>query len=479
MDTVIVDESINFFAAPGMIVNGWNTTVSGVKMDGDVAYTTITFKANGQAALHNTAANKGVMKDVTNVISGGTGRYLVMKVRIGGTSMSDIGIGLWDGQTPVPTAAPYSEANPNVDVIFAQGEQRRNTNVSMVDKINWTIYVIDLEGLSQTYYDAQNTDIEKISVGLKRVSGAEGDADSYMDIAYLAIVDNWTEIATVVGDTTTNVKYVAQWNDAAKDVTRTSGNKCVDHQLGQPVITTDGGDTVYTYTCEDADCGETFTVVSPEGTNYFSAPGQQVNNWATANSPTAGMDNGSSGTKYILDTVIADSTDGVYVRVYLNQGGHFFLANGTVAAGNHSDKTVDDVIANNEGIGQYAVFKVRVGGGNTSLGFKITSDTGANIGFAHREPNREFVTYVVDLSGVANADAQKVRVFLQGTTSASGAPAGGYMDVAYFAIVDDWSEVVAIVGEDATVKFATDFTKPALDQTVIAGEMITATVNND
>jgi hypothetical protein len=76
-----------------------------------------------------------------------------------------------------------------------------------------------------------------------------------------------------------------------------------------------------------------------------------------------------------------------------------------------------------------------------------------------------FVTYVVDISGVKSSDATKVRVYISGFTG-EGVPAGSSVDVAYFAIVEDWAMVEKVVGEGEKVIFATisDFNNRSKDQ---------------
>jgi hypothetical protein len=210
-------------------------------------------------------------------------------------------------------------------------------------------------------------------------------------------------------------------------------------------------------------CGATYTRVNPQGTNFYSAPGQQLNNWASAASPLAGGKSGSSGfSGNYMATTKFDADHGVYNRVYLNQGGHFFLVNGSVDAAAHKDEAVVDVL--NNGVGQFAVFKIRVND-NPDIGIRITTDLADTKLVMRGGTENGFVTYVVDISGVKSSDATKVRVYISGFTG-EGVPAGSSVDVAYFAIVEDWAMVEKVVGEGEKVIFATisDFDNRSKDQ---------------
>ena len=58
-----------------------------------------------------------------------------------------------------------------------------------------------------------------------------GTDTSYIDVAYLAIVDDWSEIKAVVGNDSAEVEFAPQWSNATKDATRKADGSCVDHIL--------------------------------------------------------------------------------------------------------------------------------------------------------------------------------------------------------------------------------------------------------
>ena len=506
--TNTVAAGVNYYSAPGMIANSYNTNISSVYNYGDFAYTRIKFGASGQARFHNEAGKNTAVKSLDDTIVGGPGQYVVMKIRVGNTTMSSIGLALWDGNKALSTAHPYSESNPNVDAIFGATGNSRAISQDMVNA-GWVIYVIDISSLNQTWYDVTDAETNLISAGIKAMAtGAQTDT-SWIDIAYFAIVDDWTEISAVVGSDTTEVEFVPQWNDASKDATRKTDGTCIDHvlytditgvvavegvnadvcctstdtvkckycdysetpktattahKLGAAVVSTNGaGDTVYTYTCTVDGCGDSFTVVDPTGTNYFSAPGQQINIWASSNAPTQGNTSGSKGFGQVtLNNIIVDGTDGVYNRIYTNAGSQFYFSNGT-ATRTDGNKGVADVL--NGGTGRYMVLKARMHE-NTYLQVQFTTNVNKNYWPARDIPEADmddFIVYVIDMGYVLASEAEIAYVGFAGRAGTS-MPAGAYVDIAYFALASDWETVEKIVGEGEKVVYSTDFANPDKDE---------------
>ncbi len=239
----------------------------------------------------------------------------------------------------------------------------------------------------------------------------------------------------------------------------------VGHSMKLPE---DRGDK-YVYICSDPKCAHSISIeYGAEGVNFNSMPGQIVNLWGTTQ--TAG---GTSlqGAKTKLTNIIADA-DGIYTRIHIKDNmPTVYVANGTVADSNHweySMHTADnaeefagtgaDVSTDllTGGCGKYAVLKIRVNNvGSVKFGVttdKVTETVTIPKYLDARDTNdgmsEEFITYVVDISSLANDEAEKVRVILRGDdTSKSGA----YIDVAYMAICEDWAAIANVIGSDDVV----------------------------
>ncbi|MBE6583840.1 MAG: hypothetical protein E7649_02485 [Ruminococcaceae bacterium] len=496
-ETHVIDDSINYYSAPGQAIQHYNSTPSLVidDVDAGFAYTRINFSKSGSVRLHNQSSTN-TMAVADDPIKG-AGRYAVMKVRLGGTSLGQLKIGLYDGADTMPlytttvktdgVVTGYTFGGPHTDILFDGASHVRGLTVQPIGE--WVIYVVDLSTMtytdtyfdsanpptqngdgtwnlnqrSYTFYDYTNDDLTNISVGLKIQNGAGAKETDYVDLAYFAIVDDWTEVSKVVGTDNTQIMYAANWSNADNDEYRNADGSCAEHRLSAPVITTNGnGDTVYTYTCRNANCGETYEVVSPAGVNYFSAPGQIVNNWGTANMPSLGgscsVSNSLEGKKNALSYISAEE-DMVYTQVNVYQGASFFMANGSVAAGTHTETTVDDSI---DGMGKYIVLKMR-NINNIKVGMGFETDTGKKIAWNSGEfrmntadiLSEEFVTYVIDVSGYVDPSATKIRFIIR--SNEMEAVADARVDVAYLAIVDSWEEVKAVVGGGEEIIYTTNF----------------------
>lgn len=502
--TNTVTANVNYYYSPTAVVAGHNAKSAKIYTDGGFTYTRVMVGESSSFKLNGTSASK--INDNSEAIKDGSGQYIVMKIRVGSVDLGQLKLGLYDGKNEIPL---YENTTIiNTDKLFDANV--RSVDQTMVDA-GWQIYVVDIANLLPEWYNTNDASVTSISAGFKIANSAcKGDTESdwYIDIAYFAIVDNWNEVTSVVGSENTNVEFVAKWTDPSKDATRKANGECVDHsiytedtgkvygegvngdvcytttvtvkcsncdydedpkvssfghKLGAPVITTDAqGNTVYTYTCTEAGCGDSFTRVQAAGTNYYSAPGHQVYEWACGIVP---LQAGTAGAGYynknsFMVNTMVDSVYGVYNRVYLNQGGHFYLADGVAASNTHTSSTFVDGVTG--GVGQFAVLRVRVND-NGLIRIKITTETGANIGFVYRTPADGFVTYVIDISSLKNTDVSKIRVYIGGSEGTPAVPANSSIDIAYFAIVDDWNEVEAVVGEDEKVVYTTDFKVPAKD----------------
>ncbi len=233
----------------------------------------------------------------------------------------------------------------------------------------------------------------------------------------------------------------------------------VGHALGLPKV--ENG--VYTYTCSEDKCKHSISLIPDmSGVNFYSAPGQMLNLWGTANSE-GGDALGLNNTK--LSCLMLDS-EGVYTKVYMYDKGTVFVANDSVDASNHYEYNKNDDVINNPGTGaevatdllnggcgNYAVLKIRTNNiGSVKFGIttdKVTDKAVIPAELEERDTaditSGEFVTYVIDISELASAEAEKVRIILRGDDTAQS---GACLDVAYVAICEDWTAIANIIGDD-------------------------------
>jgi len=533
------------------VSNNWNAT-SSIMAEAGVVFTRIRFGMSGSCKLHNGTGDSGVnasMKSPDNLstLTGGPGKYIVFKVRVGGTSIGDLKIGAWDGSGRTDVG--------NGDPIYDRGNSVRVVTEEMVEA-GWNIYIIETRALNTDYYDpSYDPDLELASFGLKIRNGRGGTGTDYVDVACFAIVDDWDGVMNIIkNENLEKVKVVSKWSDAASDVYRSIDGTCLNgghtpivkqenavspdtldanvcftcdentycsnplcefystpmssipgkvvshvivstegaktykdgtdeavcytyvatntcshcnkeisktnengaHVLGAPVVS----DNTITYKCSA--CKITHTITVPDSINYYSAPGQVVNNWGTANVYATGgvCGAGSAGVNYkgnkaLLTDIVADE-NGIYTRVHCYQGASVFLANGTITASGHDEKMAQDILADGQDIGNYMVVRVR-SINNDYIRFGFFADNGARLAWegnarvAADISAGQFVTYVIDISALKNAEdpAKKVTV-LMGANTSIGRP-GERLDIAYFAMCDNWDEIKAVVGEDQTV----------------------------
>ena len=207
-------------------------------------------------------------------------------------------------------------------------------------------------------------------------------------------------------------------------------------------------------------CGLNTSIEISDDINYFSAPGQQLNQYMA--NPQGNADAGYVG-EYMCET---DGTTGeniAFNRVTIGTTGAFLFGNGT---GEGKALELSNTIMG--GTGRYAVFKIRfventasqlyfgIYDGTTSLKIAQTdswfkADGNARGIDRYGITSWGWTTYVVDLTGVNNVnftpenlDATHIDV---GLRVMDGRVAT--IDVAYFAICDNWAEVDSLTGDDS------------------------------
>jgi hypothetical protein len=235
------------------------------------------------------------------------------------------------------------------------------------------------------------------------------------------------------------------------------------HKLGMPEVNAKNG--TYTYECLDKSCGYEVTINSPAGVNYFSTSGLIVNNWGTSDFESkggscSGASDDHQGTRAILGNIMQDE-NGMYTRYGVYHTASVFLANGSIPAADHDEYgKATDLINEGQGVGKFAVIRFRTYNLNQGVRLRIITDTSPTTSSPHGYgyfwrpvasiPEGEFVTYVIDISKCVDASATKIQVLFG---SDEAADAGATIDLAYFAICDNWTEVQGVVGTNSEVCF--------------------------
>ena len=249
-DTWTVDNSINFYSVPGLQVNNYNT---GANTGGDTAngqyiraineytdsesgesflFNRIRFNATGSVKFSNGSQDPTRFINLTDKIDG-SGRFAVLKIRVGGVSVGSFFFGAYDGN-----------GNPNsADNVFRDGYNDRGANKLPIDK--WVTYVIDLTGVNANYYKAENDKLTKASFGMQIQHGKGGTDTDYIDFAYFAVCDDMEEVAQVVGDD--EIEFLKSWSGASLSITCHKGEH--NFKDGEYVCQ----DCGYKVVCEDED----------------------------------------------------------------------------------------------------------------------------------------------------------------------------------------------------------------------------------
>lgn len=456
LDTITVDSSINYFSAPGQMVNNWACSsvpseggscdnqytdhqgnlvnLTDLRYDEDNGvYTRVHlyngasfFAANGTVTPgnHNRDDKKVDGEGITDKLATGQGcgKYAVFKIR------------------SINNTAVRFMITTNTGKNF--GWVNRESTTDLLSE-EFHTYVVDI-GIADP-----NATAVRIFLG-----GYTGEAQrgACIDFAYFAIVDNWDEIALVAADE--DVVYVTQWAGGAALVERdpTGGETCAVHT---PTFES-FSNGVYTYNCAVCPATAVKTITVPTGTNYYSAPGQYYNQWSTGT-----QNNGSFSPNTLL--YIDEEGGFVYNHIKLFQGGSFEITNGSVTPKKNFESCDDKI---DGGSGSYIVMKIRIPESVSLLnlkmadGIKATGSWGAekrgdlaNGGTSTLEADGKWRVYVIDLAelhssayGAGDSNVTNVTFGFQGEAGDGQCDGTEYIDIAYFAVCDDWDEIEAVVG---------------------------------
>ena len=502
--SIAVPDSVNYFSAPGEYLNKWHcgdtsgyrgTAAGSIVSDSDGVYQHIGLHASAQLTFDSTTAEKGIAAD--EKIFGGAGNYVVLRMRTGATD----GICLeFNSNISYATGVTGGNDYNMAHYKDAWGLNWHNLGGKAYLMDEWYTYVIDIAALGHDFYPSASqlaelgsTEIvEKIGAGLM-FHGLSDDKGAYIDVQYFAIVDNWDEVAALLGDET-KVTYT-RWSGTDLDKTRYANGWCLDaehtvavREAGEKGVGATAGicyttdkETYCTYcgkvTATEKnvpvahsikftksgnqykyDCTvctktlETRTVEqSMDAINWYTAPGQIYGNWNSGSTQAGKLGTDDLGTYPIGEFRYDEEGGFVYNRVYLWTSASFEFTNGTGTPNRNTNTLVDTIY----GTGRYMVFKARATGSRTSASlsgyhYKLNADgsvlskdqnaldSSNRRGYSASDKDDKWDIYVVDItmmtSGMATYyETGKNEALLAafGMFNDNGAYNNNYIDVGY------------------------------------------------
>ena len=193
-------EGINYYAAPSTNfhhnfkgTSSWGTT-GNVQYDNEngVTYTRVPLATWGEFEVLN-GTEEAILNTPSQTLYG-SGKYIVMKVRVGSGVISSLNFAAVDGKGTVQTLNS-NLYNSNGRTVWVDGE--------------WAVYVIDMSAFFvQNAYNINNTEETKALFAFQ--DRGNSGAEAYVDFAYLAVCDSWAEIDAVVTD---EQVIVTNWRD--------------------------------------------------------------------------------------------------------------------------------------------------------------------------------------------------------------------------------------------------------------------------
>ena len=433
-----VDPSLNYYSAPGTIkavsgdVYGSVTDGNAYYEDGEIFQRIDVLNGGGTIPL--TAGGGADEKHIVGV-SGSTGKYFVFRMR---THNIENVVGLsWrigsaaEGETWTKPGSYICERKVFEDDV-------------------WTTYVVDIDTLGIPGYTTMSEEETRIVASfMVRADAASSGAkltDTYIDVAYFAICDDWEEIDIATGDEKT--VFLTEWRGEAELKEVGSGGSCPEGECVYELNTEEG----IKYICKE--CRATVTINVDPSVNFYSAPGQTMNNSNTGYSDNSDPD-------WEHDIRYEDGR--IYEHIELGKAASFKFDNGT----GELCKRFPATSTISGGSGRYLVIKMRTHNIANKEAVRIMMNTdqssqGNNYELIPKTSNTvlrnaDFVdgkwqVYVIDLQKLGHEyytaedeNVKKIAVgfYLPGLANDDNAS----MDVEYMAICDDWSEIDSVVGE--------------------------------
>ncbi len=427
---------------------------------------TITFTPSGGITADQWNAGTKTANFTSHHINIDTARYMVMRVK---------------------TDIPNSKTSNNVTVYLGTDKQNdngegktqswiRNDVGIRFDALNtWTTVVFDLDLLYNA--NTKNTDI--FQIGEKHIIDTfmmtiSSSADNYLDMEYVAFVDDWNAVEELTVDSTvqrilnkngtyavvnpdgTCIDHVDANTDGVCDICDAEG---VEHEhIITESITSDAVGRTYSYTCSL--CGDT-----PIRTKFIPSTVERYFTGKALNVPS-----GFRTTVTIIDDSIysatgTDAADDYTQHIWLRASGQSTMkaenTEGVTNSTSGGQPTLD------VGAGNYMIVKVRSNNPNTAKSGILTLTARTSSDRSSGGPNYSlmldgaigswhvFVINMAELDSTyytKNADRKYIiqNFFFTHTTGS----AGKYLDFEYIAFADSWEDIDAVVDED-TVRYLT------------------------
>ena len=256
--SIAVPDSVNYFSAPGQVTNQWNTgnaqgnsgTATGtIVSDADGIYQHIGLYQSAALTFDSTSGNRGIAADET--IFGGAGNYIVFKFKMTGERMACLRLN--NNLSTITKGADYSMGQYGAE---PENNYGNDLNWRTNPQNGWITMVIDINafnasstlksGLNSFYPTAKEladagmeNAVTSVGAGLFFHGGSQTDPN-YIDVQYFAIVDDWAEVAELLGEET-QVTYT-RWRNTTADKTRFANGWCLDD--GHTVVTKEVSDRV-------------------------------------------------------------------------------------------------------------------------------------------------------------------------------------------------------------------------------------------
>ena len=338
-----------------------------------------------------------------------TGKYLVMKYRLPS-----------DNPTAQPTVHWFVTSN-------ATGSAWAKCEISAHQDDKWHTIVVDLDQMTDDntgFMPSTDGKYYANTIWLRPLSySKQGTTEDTMDIAYIAMCNDLSDVSELIDEK----EYERHASKTLSTLVTTATNECLQHSAVETLTA-----TTCSYEC--GFCEKDLGSINIEGLNYYRSANKL---WA------CDYKNGHYAftSKYMTEGDVAFSR---------------FIINGNKGAGHiyvHGNTQTSPYEFNGSS-GRYLVMKVRSSGNikytlelaTVNNGQKATgSRNAAALGI-----DNQWQTIVFDLTWFANytvySDSTDGLVFR--ITSSSGTIGQDYIDISYFAIVDDLDEAKQVIGED-------------------------------
>ncbi len=363
-----------------------------------------------------------------------SGRYLIMKIRV-----NDNGLG--------QTYHKLYVSSQRASLLGAT----QGVSFKATEDAQWHVSVIDL---AARVGDASGSDFVENEDGTYTIKylqlrpfnahqNTEGVENATMDVAYIALCDNLSDIGSLVSET----NYEWSTGETSCILRNSATNVCVTH----PGMKTEEMATSNVYSCSLCD-HEIYRETFPESTNKYLG----VNyigtrpSGATHNITDNGISN-ENGTLY--NRFVGKNTTG---QIFWTRMGH------TSDGANWPDHQINPF---NVGTAKYVVVKMRGNNDISSINFRVGSIVGeasydnydnmkvGGVDLPQGALNGTDWTYfVVDLTKTmggwnANADGTYNVCYLQFTFNGTSFTTSSYFDISYMAFVDNWAEIKELTGQ--------------------------------